>query len=124
MQMLRKGKEKAPEPKPKKKKSRTEKQQEREEQATRAMLAQEARRGRGHGGALRITERETRQSSRLAWRGEETHQVIPEGVQMEEYTMEQIQRMDTFHKNTKLLCLHLTHAHRMQAVVGARKLEE
>ena len=47
---------------------------------------------------MRITERETRQSSRLAWRGEETHQVIPEGVQMEEYTEEQIQRMDTFHK--------------------------
>ena len=80
MQMPQKGKEKAPEPEPKKKKSRTEKQREREEQATRAMLAQEARRGRGRGGALRITERETRQSSRLAWRGKKTHQVIPEGV--------------------------------------------
>ena len=80
VQMLRKGKDKAPELEPKKKKSRTEKQREREEQATRAMLAQEARRGRGRGGALRITERETRQSSRLAWRGKKTHQVIPEGV--------------------------------------------
>jgi hypothetical protein len=90
-----KWKEKAPEPEPKKKKSRTEKQWESEEQATRAMLAQEARWGRGRGGALRITERETRQLSRLARRGEETHQVIPDGVQMEEYTEEQIQRMDT-----------------------------
>ena len=82
MQMPQKGKEKAPKPELKKKKSRTEKQREREKQATRAMLAQEARRGRGHGGALRITERETRQSSRLARRGEETHHVIPEGVQI------------------------------------------
>ena len=45
-----------------------------------------------------IIERETRQLSCLAWRGEETHQVILEGVQMEEYTKEQIQQMDTFHK--------------------------
>jgi len=88
--MPQKGKDKAPEPEPNKKKSRTEKQQEREEQATRAMLVQEARQGRGHGGALRITERETRQSSRLARRGKETHQVILEGVQMEEYTDEQV----------------------------------
>jgi len=88
------------------------------------MLAQEARRGRGRGGALRITERETRQSSHQAWRGEETHQVILKGVQMEEYTEEQIQWMDMFHKNTKLLCLHRTRAHRMQAVVGALKLKE
>ena len=79
VQMPRKGKDKASEPEPKKK-SRTEKQQEREEQATRAMLAQEARRGQGHGGALRITESETRQSSHLARMGEETHQVIPEGI--------------------------------------------
>ena len=78
--MTRKGKEKAPEPEPNKKKSRTEKQQEREEQATRAMLVQEARQGRGHGGALRIMDRETRQSPRLAWRDEETHQIILEGV--------------------------------------------
>ena len=97
--MTQKGKEKAHEPEMKKKKnSRTEKQQEREKQSTRAMLAQEARRGRGHGGALMIIERETRQSSHLARRGEETHQVILEGVQMEEYTEEQIQWMDTFHK--------------------------
>ena len=79
VQMPRKGKDKASEPEPKKK-SRTEKQQEIEEQATRAMLAQEARQGRARGGALRITERETRQSSRLVWRGEKTHQVILEGV--------------------------------------------
>ena len=57
MQMTQKRKEKAPKPELKKK-SRIEKQQEREEQATRAMLAQEARQGRGHGGALRITERD------------------------------------------------------------------
>jgi hypothetical protein len=49
VQMLRKGKEKAIEPEPKKKKSRTEKQREREEQATRAMLAQEARQVQGRG---------------------------------------------------------------------------
>ena len=97
--MTQKGKEKAHEPEMKKKKnSRTEKQQEREKQSTRAMLAQEARRGRGCGGALRITERETRQSSHLARRGEKTHQVITEGVQMEEYTKEQIQWMDAFHR--------------------------
>ena len=43
VEMPQKGKDKAPEPEPNKKKSRTEKQREREEQATRAMLAQEAR---------------------------------------------------------------------------------
>ena len=37
-----------------------------------------------------IIERETKQSSYLARRGEETHQVILEGVQMEEYTDEQV----------------------------------
>ena len=45
VQMPQKGKDKAPEPELKKKKSRIEKQREREEQATRAMLAQEAREG-------------------------------------------------------------------------------
>ena len=47
---------------------------------------------------MRITERETRQLSCLVRRGEETHLVIPEGVQMEEYTEEQIPWMDMFHK--------------------------